>query len=145
MTPYHSSSSLNHTFHVNQTLPFVSGVQQDAATIAAQVSAAAVVEASKEFHCMHESKITKLKGGYLADVELVFHSWHADIFAHTKDCDLDNMATVQLIKDQTQDSTHWKVEFQLDFCDGDIDYQDLLKHLSITFQGGRDDEANILT
>ena len=35
------------------------------------------------------------------------------------------------------------MEFQLDLCGGEITYQDLLKHLSITFQGG-DDEANIL-
>ena len=36
-----------------------------------------------------------------------------------------------------------EVEFQLDLCGGEITYQDLLKHLSVTFQGG-DDEANIL-
>ena len=35
------------------------------------------------------------------------------------------------------------MEFQLDLCGSNISYQDLLKHLSITFQGG-DDEANIL-
>ena len=31
---------------------------------------------------MHEPKITKLKGGYLADTELVFCSWHVDILVH---------------------------------------------------------------
>ena len=36
-----------------------------------------------------------------------------------------------------------EVEFQLDLCSGDIDYQDLLKHLSVAFQGG-DNEANLL-
>ena len=37
----------------------------------------------------------------------------------------------------------WEVEFQLDLCGSIITYQDLLKHLSITFQGG-DKEANLL-
>ena len=50
---------------------------------------------------------------------------------------------IQLIKDHTLDSAHHEVEFQLDLCGGKIQYQDLLKHLSIAFQGG-DDEANIL-
>ena len=36
------------------------------------------------------------------------------------------------------------MEFQLNLCSGDIQYQDLLEHLSIAFQGG-DNEANILT
>ena len=54
---------------------------------------------------MCEPKITKLKGGYSVDVELVFHSWHMDILVHIQDCELDNKAAIQLIKDQTQDST----------------------------------------
>ena len=45
--------------------------------------------------------------------------------------------------EQTLDNIHHEVEFQLDLCDGDISYQDLLRHLSVTFQGG-DDEANLL-
>ena len=73
---------------------------QDAAVIAAEVSAAMAAQASKEFCCMHEPKMTKLKGGYSADVELVFQSWHMDIKAHIGDCDLDNSAALQLIKDQ---------------------------------------------
>ena len=36
-----------------------------------------------------------------------------------------------------------KVEFKLDLCGSDILYQDLIKHLSIAFQGGKD-EANLL-
>ena len=46
------------------------------------------------------------------------------------------MVAIQLIKDQTQDSACHEVEFQLDLCCGDINYQDFLEHLSITFQGG---------
>ena len=73
---------------------------------------------------------------YSADTELVFHSWHADILIHIKDRKLDNTAVIQLIKDQTQDSTHHEVEFQLNLCGRDIEYQDLLEHLSIALQEG---------
>ena len=65
---------------------------------------------------MCEPKITKLKGGYSADVELVFCSWHADILIHIKDCKLDNTAAIEL---QTQDSTH-EVEFHLNICGAGI-------------------------
>ena len=50
---------------------------------------------------------------------------------------------IQLIKDMTAESAHHEVEFQLDLCGSDMSYQDLIKHLSVTFQGGKD-EANIL-
>ena len=56
---------------------------------------------------------------------------------------MDNKAAIQLIKDMTLDSARREVEFQLDLCSGIISYQNLLKHLSITFQGG-DKEANLL-
>ena len=92
---------------------------------------------------MWEPKITKLCGGYSADAELVFQSWQADILANIQDRELDNKVAIQLIKEQTLDNAHSEVEFQLDLCGGDIMYQNLLRHLSITFQGG-DDEANLL-
>ena len=44
----------------------------------------------------------------------------------------------------TQENARREVEFQLDLCRGIITYQDLLKHLSITFQGGNE-EANLIT
>ena len=116
---------------------------QDAVTIAAEVSAAAATQASREFCQMREPKITKFKGGYLADAELLFRSWWTDILSNIQDCELDNKAAIQLIKDMTAESADCKVEFQLDLCGSDILYQDLLKHLSITFQGGKD-EANLL-
>ena len=50
---------------------------------------------------------------------------------------------IQLIREQTLDNAHCKVEFQLDLCGRKITYQNLLRHLSITFLGG-DDEANLL-
>ena len=130
------------TFDISPVAPLVSNTQ-DVATIVAEVSAAAAAQASKEFHRIREPKITKLKGGYSADTELVFHSWHADILAHISDRELDKKVAIQLIKEQTLDNAYHEVEFQLELCGGEITYQDLLKHLSITFQGG-DDEANIL-
>ena len=92
---------------------------------------------------MRDPKITKFKGGYSADAELTFQSWHMDIITHIQDWELDNKAVIQLIKDMTQDNARHKVEFQLDICGGIITYQDLLKHLSVTFQGG-DGEANLI-
>ena len=63
--------------------------------------------------------------------------------ANIQDRQLDNKAAIQLIKEQTLDKAHREVEFQLDLCGGKITYQNLLGHLSVTFQGG-DDEANLL-
>ena len=60
------------------------------------------------------------------------------------DRELDNKVAIQLNKEQTLDNACHEVEFQLYLCSGEITYQDLLKHLSIAFQGG-DNEANILT
>ena len=131
---------MNRTFDVSGIPPTNFGAVQDAAMIAAEVSAAAVAQASKEFWRMREPKITKLLGGYSSDAELVFGSWWADILANIQDRELDNKAAIQLI---TLDNARCEVEFQLDLCSGVISYQDLLKHLSVAFQGG-DDEANLL-
>ena len=93
---------------------------------------------------MWEPKITKLRGGYSADAELLmFCSWKSDILANIADRELDNKAAIQLIKEQTLDNARHKVEFQLNLCGGQITYQDLLLHLGVAFQGG-DDEANVL-
>ena len=76
-TPFCGSSQvlLNHTFDVGGIPVSNTGNPQDAATIAAEVSAAAVAQASKEFQHMQEPKMTKLWGGYLADAKLIFRSW----------------------------------------------------------------------
>ena len=60
-----------------------------------------------------------------------------------QDCELDNKAAIQHIKEQPLDNAHCEVKFQLNLCGGAILYQDLLKHLSVAFQGG-DNEANLL-
>ena len=134
-TPYSVASAVlsDRTFDVSPVAPLAHD-SKDAATKAAEVSAAAAAQASKEFCRMHEPKITKLRGGYSADTELMFCLWRSDILAHITDRELDNKAAIQLIKEQTLDNACREVEFQLDLCGGNISYQDLLKHLSVTFQ-----------
>ena len=97
----------------------------------------------RSFAGCETQKITKFKGGYSADPELTFRSWCTDIITHIQDRELDNKAAIQLIKDMTQDNARRKVEYQLDICGGITMYQDLLKNLSIAFQGG-DEEANLI-
>ena len=140
-TPYRAIPS-NRAFNVGTSAPLVDD-SRNVATIAAEVSAAAAAQASKEFCPMCEPKITKLRGGYSANAELMFRSWKSDILAHINDRELDNKAAIQLIKEQTLDNAHHEVEFQPNLCDGNITYQDLLQHLGIAFQGG-DNEANVL-
>ena len=144
-TPYRGTSQgpMNRTFDISNISPTNCGAAQDVATIAAEVSAAATAQVSKEFRRIWEPKITKLRGGYSADAKLVFRSWWADILANIQDRELDNKAAIQLIKEQTLDNARCEVKFQLDLCSGEITYENLLRHLSITFQGG-DDEANLL-
>ena len=141
-TPHHGAKPINWTFDISH-IPPMTGSPQDTAAITAEVSAAAVAQTLKEFRQMQDPKITKFKDGYLADAELTFWSWHVEIVAHIQDRELDNKAAIQLIKDMTLDSVCREVEFQLDLCGSIITYQDLLKHLSIAFQGG-DEEANLL-
>ena len=64
-TPYHRTTQgpMNRMFDVSNISPTNFGAAQDAATIAAAVSAAAAAQALKEFWCMREPKITKLHGG----------------------------------------------------------------------------------
>lgn len=92
---------------------------------------------------MWEPKIIMFRRVYSTDAELVFRSWQAYILSYIQDWELDNKSAIQLIKDQTLDNACQEVEFQLDLCNGVIQYQDLLRHLSVIFQGG-DDEANLL-
>ena len=141
-TPHCGKRPRNETFDVSH-IPNLTSVPHDAVAIAAEVSAVAAAQASKEFRRMRDPKITKFKGGYLADAELTFRSWHVDIITHIQDRELDNKAAIQLTKDMTLDNACCEVEYQLDICGGIIMYQDLLKHLSITFQGG-DEEANLI-
>ena len=74
-TPHHGTKPRNQTFDISH-IPNLTGGPQDAAAITAEVSAAVAAQASKEFCRMQDPKITKFKGGYLADAELTFRSWH---------------------------------------------------------------------
>ena len=141
-TPHCGAQPMNQTFDISHIPPMTSSLQ-DAAAIAAEVSVAAAAQASKEFCWMQDPKSTKFKGGYSADAKLTFWSWQADIEAHIQDHELDNKAAIQLIKDMTLENARREVEFQLDLCGGVMTYQDLLIHLSITFQRGNE-EANLL-
>ena len=138
-----SQVPLNQTFDISGIPPTNLGSAQDVATIVAEVLAAAGAQASKEFQRMREPKITELCGGYSADAELVFWSWQADILANIQDRELDNKAAIQIMKEQTLDNACHEVKFQLDLCGRNITYQNLLRHLSVTFQGGNN-EANLL-
>ena len=99
-TPHRGARPRNQTFDVSH-IPNLTSVPHDAAAIAAEVSAVVAAQASKEFRRMRDPKITKFKGGCLADAELTFRSWRMDIITHVQDKELDNKATVQLIKDMT--------------------------------------------
>ena len=141
-TPHHRKRPRNETFDISH-IPNLTNVPHDVAAIAAEVSAAAAAQASKEFRRMRDPKIAKFKGGYSADVKLMFRSWRADIITHIQDRELDNKAAIQLIKDMTLENACHEVEYQLDLCGGITTYQDLLKHLSVAFQGG-DEEVNLI-
>ena len=83
-TPHHGAKPMNQTFDISR-IPNLTGGPQDAAAIVAEVSAVVVAQASKEFRWMRDPKITKFKGGYLADAELTFRSWRTDIMTHIQD------------------------------------------------------------
>ena len=122
--PHHSSTPYrvpirDRTFDVEPSAPLMNESRQ-VANIAAEVSAAAAAQASKEFRRMREPKITKLRGGYSADAELMFRSWKSDILANIANRELDNKAAIQLIKEQTLDNARREVEFQLDLCGGKL-------------------------
>ena len=78
-TPSHDARPMDKIFDVSQIFP-LSNDSCGASSITAEVSAATAAQALKEFHHMRELKITKFKGGYSADAELLFRSWQNDIF-----------------------------------------------------------------
>ena len=69
-----SQVPLNCTFNVSGILVTNVGNAQDAATIVAEVLAAAAAQALKE-----------LCGRYTADVELIFWSWRVDVLVNIQD------------------------------------------------------------
>ena len=73
-TPHCGAKPMNRTFDISH-IPPMTGNPQDTAAIAAEVSVAVAAQALKEFCQMWDPKITKFKGGYLADAKLMFRSW----------------------------------------------------------------------
>ena len=108
-TPYRVIPK-DRTFDVGPSVPLIDESRY-AAMIAAEVSAAVAAQASKEFCRMWDPKITKLRGGYSTDAELMFQSWKSDILANIHDRELDNKAVIQLIKEQTLDNACHEVKF----------------------------------
>ena len=73
--------------------------------------------AAQEFKMICEPKISKLKGGYLANTTLIFNRWLKDINMYFQDPNLDENEAVQLVKDYTTEHAHGAVEFYLDTND----------------------------
>ena len=69
--------------------------------------------AAWEFHKLHEPKINKLKGGYSATANLIFHSWLKDIRVHVEDRNLTQREAMQLVKDFTAEHAHDEVKFYM--------------------------------
>ena len=67
-TPHHGKRPRNETFDISH-IPNLTNVPHDAVAIAAEVSAAAAAQASKEFRRMRDPKITKFKGGLLGSCQ----------------------------------------------------------------------------
>ena len=138
-----SQVPLNQTFDVSGIPPANLGNAQDAATIAAEVLAAAVAQASKEFRQMWEPKITKLCGGYSADAELMCSSPGKRTFLLT----FRTGSWITKLLSSLLKNRHWttpivRLNFSLTSAAEHITYQNLLRYLSIAFQGSGNDEAN---
>ena len=84
--------------------------------------------AAEEFKKISEPKISKLKGGYLANAMLVFNSWLKDIEMCIQEQRLSNLEAVQLIKDYTSNNARGAVEFYLD-ANSTWNYKVLIEHL----------------
>ena len=80
-TPSRDARPMDKIFDISQISP-LSNDSCAATSIATEVSAAAAAQASKEFCRMREPKITKFKGGYSANAELLFSSWQNDILSN---------------------------------------------------------------
>ena len=91
--------------------------------------------AAQEFKRICEPKISKLKGGYLANAALIFNSWLKGIDKCVQDCNLTKLEAVQLVKDNTIEHAHGVVEFYLD-TNNQWSYSGLIEHLRTSFESG---------
>ena len=90
---------------------------------------------AQEFKKIREPKISKLKGGYLANAAFIFNSWLKDIDMCVQDCNLTEHEAVQLVKDYTIEHAHGAVEFCLNTND-QWSYSVLIEHLRTSFESG---------
>ena len=90
---------------------------------------------AQEFKKIHEPKISKFKGGYLANAALISNSWLKDIDMGVWDYNLTKHEAVQLVKDYTTEHAHGTVEFYLDTNDK-WSYSRLIEHLRTSSQSG---------
>ena len=89
----------------------------------------------QEFKQIHEPKISKSKGGYLANAALIFNSWLKDIDMCVWDCKLTEHKVVQLVNDYMTEHGHGAVEFYLDM-NNQWSYSKLTEHLRTYFESG---------
>ena len=87
----------------------------------------------QEFKRICEPKISKLKGGYLANAALIFNSWLKDIDMCVWDCNLPEHKAEQLVKDYTMDHAHGAVEFYLN-TNVQWSYSRLIEYLRTSFK-----------
>ena len=90
---------------------------------------------AQELKKIHEPKISKLKGSYLANVALIFHSWFKDIDMCVQDCNLIEHEARQLVKDYTTEHACGAVEFYFDTYD-QWSYSRLNEHMRTSFESG---------
>ena len=91
--------------------------------------------AAQEFKKIHESKISKLKGGYSATATLIFNGWIKDIDMCVWDHNLTEHEAVQLVKCYTTEHAHGAVKFYPNTRDP-WSYSKLIKHLRTSFKSG---------
>ena len=91
--------------------------------------------AAQEFKKIHEIKISKLKGGYLANPTLIFNSWLKDIDICVWDCNLTEHKAVQLVNDYITEHAHEAVEFYLNTND-QWSYSRSIENLRMSFKSG---------
>ena len=89
--------------------------------------------ADEELRKIHKPKIQKLKGGYSANVMLIFNSLLKDIEMCMSEQKFTNMEAVQLVKDYTMEGARGAIEFYLD-TNSTWKYEELIQYLRASFE-----------
>ena len=92
----------------------------------------------QELKKLHELKINKVKGGYLARANFIFQSWLKDIWVNVKERLLTQRKAKQLIKDFTAEHTHNKLEFYMGMvAEEEKTFEGPANHLRSAFHSGK--------